>query len=280
MERVVELKWKRERIAASVHYPEQRAPYEAQSEEKGCRRMPLTIICHGFVGSRIGVDRLFVKAARRLAAEGHVVLRFDYAGCGESTGEYGDLGIDAMIEQTQAVLEYGLQCGDVDPQRITLIGHSLGGAVALLTAVRDTRVKRLVLWSAVAYPFNDIVSIIGRKRFDESVKQGITDYLGYSFTPNYFETLGRHQPYQEASKFQGDVLLIHGTSDDVIPADYSFLYQKVFWMRSDGQCDKEIIFQADHTYSSGDHREQVYTATIDWLRQWEQRQQQWAHWTI
>lgn len=280
MERVVEIKWKQERIVASVHYPADRGPFEARSEEQSGKRLPLTVICHGFVGSRIGVDRLFVNAARLLADEGHIVVRFDYAGCGESTGEYGDLGIDAMLEQTQAVLDYALQCGDVDPQRVTLIGHSLGGAIALLTAVRDTRVKRLILWSAVAYPFNDIVNIIGRKRYDESVKKGRTDYLGYAFTPNYFETLGRHQPFQEASKFQGDVLLIHGTSDDVIPADYTFLYQKVFWMRSDGQCDKEIVFQADHTYSNGEHREQLYSKTLEWLRQWEDRQEQWAHWTI
>lgn len=280
MERVVELKWKQERIIATVHYPAQRGPYEPQSEELTGKRLPLTIICHGFIGSRIGVDRLFVNAARRLTAEGHVVLRFDYAGCGESTGEYGDLGIDAMIEQTQLALDYALQCGDIDPQRVTLIGHSLGGAIALLTAVRDSRVKRLVLWSPVAYPFNDIVNILGRKRYDESVKKGKTDYQGYTFTPNFLETLGRHQPFQEAAKFQGDVLLIHGTSDDVIPADYSFLYQKVLWMRNEGQCDKEIIFQADHTYSIGEHREQVYLTTLDWLRKWEKKQEQWAHWTI
>lgn len=280
MERFVEVKWQDERLAVSVHYPPQRQPYEERAEEGKVSRVPLTIICHGFVGSRIGVDRLFVNAARRLANDGHLVLRFDYAGCGESTGEYGALGIDAMIEQTQAILDYALQCSDVDPQRVTLIGHSLGGAVALLTAVRDPRIKRLALWSPVAYPFNDIVNILGRDRYDEAVKTGRTEYLGYSFTPAYFEALGKHQPFQEAPKFQGDVLLIHGTSDDVIPADYSFLYQKVFWMRSDGQCDKEIIFQADHTYSNGTHREEVYEHTMEWLKKWEKRQQQWAHWSI
>ncbi|WP_028544370.1 alpha/beta hydrolase family protein [Paenibacillus taiwanensis] len=280
MERFVEIKWQHERIAASIHYPVERTPFESRSEEKSCKRVPLTVICHGFVGSRIGVDRLFVNAARRLTAEGHIVLRFDYAGCGESSGEYGKLGIDAMIEQTQAVLDYALACGDVDPQRVTLIGHSLGGAVALLTAVKDQRIKRLVLWSPVAYPFNDIVNIVGRNRYDESVKNGKTEYLGYHFTPEYFDSLGKHQPFQEAVKFQGDVLLIHGTSDDVIPADYSFLYQKLFWMRSDGQCDKEIVFQADHTYSNGSHREAVYDRTIEWLQHWERRQQQWAHWSI
>ncbi|CAH8706516.1 alpha/beta hydrolase [Paenibacillus thiaminolyticus] len=276
MERHVDIRWRDERLAATIHYPGARAPYELGEE----RRVPVTIICHGFVGSRIGVDRLFVNAARRLAEIGHIVMRFDFAGCGESTGEYGRIGLDDMIEQTGAVLDYALGCGNVDPQRVTIIGHSLGGAVALLTAVRDVRVKRLILWSPVAYPFNDIVRIVGRERYDEAVTRGQSDYLGYSFTQTYFDALGRHQPFQEAPKFNGDVLLVHGTSDDVIPADYSFLYQKIFWMRGDGQCDKEIVFQADHTYSSGEHREKLFDCTLDWLKQWEKRQEEWANWSI
>lgn len=276
MERHVDIRWRDERLAATIHYPGERAPYELCEE----KRVPVTIICHGFVGSRIGVDRLFVNAARRLAGIGHIVMRFDFAGCGESTGEYGRLGLDDMIEQTGAVLNYALGCGNVDPQRVTLIGHSLGGAVALLTAVRDVRVKRLILWSPVAYPFNDIVRIVGRERYDEAVTRGQSDYLGYSFTQTYFDALGRHQPFQEAPKFNGDVLLVHGTSDDVIPADYSFLYQKIFWMRGDGQCDKEIVFQADHTYSSGEHREKLFDCTLQWLKRWEQRQEEWANWSI
>ncbi|MBN3525042.1 alpha/beta hydrolase [Paenibacillus apiarius] len=276
MERQIDIRWQQERLAATLHYPVERAPFESGSE----RRAPVTIICHGFVGSRIGVDRLFVNASRQLAEEGHIVIRFDYAGCGESTGEYGHFGLDDMIEQTQAVVNYALGCGNVDPQRVTLIGHSLGGAVAILAAVRDPRIKRLVLWSPVAYPFNDIVRIVGRERYDESMTRGASDYLGYTFTPAYFNSLGKHQPFQEASKFNGDVLLVHGTSDDIIPADYTFLYQKVFWMRSDGQCDKEIIFQADHTYSSGEHREKLFSCTIHWLKQWEKRQEEWANWSI
>jgi len=209
-----------------------------------------------------------------------MVLRFDYGGCGESSGEYGELGLDAMIEQTRTVLDYGLDIENVDPTRVTLIGHSLGGAVAVLTAARDKRVKTLVLWSAVAYPFNDIVKIVGRDKYDESVKTGQTDYLGYTFKPEYFDSLSRHQPFQQAVKFGGDVLLVHGTSDDVIPADYSFLYQKLLWMRQEGQCDKEIIFQADHTYSSGPHQQRLIKITKQWLGGLEKRHGDWLHWTI
>ena len=276
MERQIVIRHSGEELTASIHYPLR----EQQEEKAGYERHPLVIICHGFVGSRIGVDRLFVKTARELAADGCMVIRFDYIGCGESSGHYGAEGLESMIAQTRSVLDYGLDCEDVDPSRVTLIGHSLGGAVALQTAARDRRVKNLILWSAVGYPFNDIVNITGRDVYNEAVKSGTADYLGYSFTPAFFESLAAGQPFQEALKFGGDVLVIHGTSDDIIPVDYAFLYQKVFWMRPEGRCDKEIIFQADHTYSAGEPRAQLLKRTREWLRELETTQREWQNWSI
>ncbi|MBB6731212.1 alpha/beta hydrolase [Cohnella zeiphila] len=260
-------------LAATIHYPEGTA---ARCD----RKWPLVIIAHGFVGNRIGVDRLFVLAARELASKGHLVIRFDFAGCGDSEGVYGEHGLDSMIAQTRSVIDYGLALDLVDPLRVTLLGHSLGGAVALLTAVRDRRVKSLALWSPVAYPFNDIVRIVGRSVYDTAVTKGTADYLGYSLTPDFFDSLLRHQPFQETQKFSGDVLLVHGTGDETIPVDYTFLLEKTFWMRGEGRCDKVVLFQADHTYSSGEHKKELLQATADWLTGYEQRQQEWHHWSI
>lgn len=263
-------------LTASIHYPEQ----EPQLAGRGKSRTPLIVICHGFVGSRIGVDRLFVSTARELAADGYMVVRFDYAGCGESGGDYGKEGLESMVAQTRTVLDYAMNCSDIDPTRVTLIGHSLGGAVAILTSVRDHRVKSLVLWSAVGHPFNDIIKLTGRDKYDQAVIEGQADHLGYSFTPVYFDSLGNFQPFQEAKQFGGDVLVIHGTGDDVIPVDYAFLYQKVFWTRSEGRCDKEIIFQADHTYSNGSHRRELLDKTRQWLTERNVAQTDWQHWMI
>lgn len=260
-------------LTATLHYP-------SFAEPNGSGKKQAIIICHGFIGSRIGVDRLFVKAARALAAQGSFVLRFDYGGCGESSGDYGALGFDSMVNQTRTAIDYvaGMDC--VDPRRIVLLGHSLGGAVAIMTAVLDRRVKRLVLWSPVAYPFNDIVRIVGRDSYDEAVSKGGTDHAGYTLQPVFFESLMHHQPFQAAPRFGGDVLLVHGTSDELIPVDYSFLYQKVFWTRSDGICDKEIIFQAGHTYSRRQHQEEAIRLTSDWLVGVDRQQQEWQHWSI
>jgi pimeloyl-ACP methyl ester carboxylesterase len=262
-------------LAATLHYPQGGTE---QLEKNG--KYPVVVICHGFVGSRIGVDRLFVKTARQLAAKGNYVLRFDYGGCGESDGEYGSLGFDSMVDQTRTVLDYISSCDFLDPTRLSLLGHSLGGAVAIMTAVKDRRVKRLILWSAVGYPFNDIVRIVGRQSYDVAYTKGTTDYAGYTLTPLFFDSLMEHQPFQSATRFSGDVLLVHGTSDDVIPVDYGFLYQKIFWTRSEGTCEKEIIFQANHTYSTHTHQQEAIGATIRWLDGLESRADEWVNWSI
>lgn len=264
-------------LTATLHYPADEIS-KTGSGEPGKRQA--IIICHGFIGSRVGVDRLFVKTARALAAQGSFVLRFDYGGCGESSGDYGSLGFDSMVDQTRTAIDYiaGMDC--VDPRRIVLIGHSLGGAISIMTAVKDKRVKRLVLWSPVAYPFNDIVRIVGRNSYDEAIQSGSTDHAGYTLQPIFFDSLMQHQPFQSASRFGGEVLLVHGTSDELIPVDYSFLYQKIFWTRSEGLCDKEIIFQANHTYSSRTHQEEAIRVTSEWLEGLDRKQHEWHHWSI
>jgi pimeloyl-ACP methyl ester carboxylesterase len=274
MERNITIKSGQWDLSATLHYP------QGKQQANELTRVPIIIICHGFVGSRVGTNRLFVNAARLLSDQGYMVLRFDYIGCGESTGDYGATSLEKLVEQTRYVLDYVLDIDVVDPDQVIVLGHSLGAAVAILTAAKDRRVKSLILWAPVAHPFKDIVSITGRHIYDDALANGSADYLGYSFTPTFFNSLLENHPFQEIVKFSGDVLLIHGTSDDVIPVDYSFLYQKVAWTRSEGQCDKEIIHQADHTFSSKHSVARLYGRTIEWLYELKKRRKEWNGWTI
>ncbi|MDF2922104.1 MAG: permease [Paenibacillaceae bacterium] len=257
-------------LAVTLHYP----------QTKRGESHPLIVICHGFTGTRIGVDRLFVQAARAFAESGYLTIRFDYGGCGESTGDYGAGGMDRLIEETRTVLDYALSLDCVDLSRVILLGHSLGGAVAIQTAVRDKRVKRLVLWAPVAHPLADISRVIGPRVYKAIQAEGQADYLGYTLTERFIQSMADAHPLQETKRFRGDVLVIHGASDDIIPSDAAFLYQKAFWLRSDGQSDKEILVQADHYFTGSSTRTELLRLTGEWLNRQDPRHSEWNHWII
>ncbi len=256
MKEQILIRWKEHQLAATIDYP--------RNMQLGSK-YPLLIICHGFVGSKVGVDRLFVKTANALTKEQMIVLRFDYSGCGESSGDYGKTGLHELIDQTRTVIDFGVNLEQVDPKEITLLGHSLGGATAALTAANKQQIKQLILWSAVAHPYDDISRIVGKEKVRSLKNIPSIDYLGYGLTKPFFNALSRYEPLQSAAKFSGDVLLIHGTGDEDIPVSYIKDYEKVFTERVSGECETYEIQDANHTFSNSTHFNQVIAHTVNWL---------------
>lgn len=257
MKKQILINWKQEKLAAVIDYPE-----NLQAE----RKYPLLIICHGFVGSKVGVDRLFVKTSDALMKDEMIVLRFDYSGCGESSGDYGKTGLQDIIDQTRTVIDYGFNLKQVDRNEITLLGHSLGGATAALTAANERRIKRLILWSAVAHPYKDIKRIVGTEKVRLLKTASSIDYLGYGLTKQFFDSLAGYEPLKAACDFSGDVLLIHGTDDEDITVSYVRDYEKVFMNRNSGECLTSEIREANHTFSNSEHFAQLLSCTRSWLR--------------
>lgn len=84
--------------------------------------------------------------AKRLAERGSHVLRFDYHGTGDSSGETTDVSLAGMLADAESGAdELRRVCGT---GTIDVIGLRLGAAVAAQYAARHT-VRRLVLWDPV-----------------------------------------------------------------------------------------------------------------------------------
>ncbi|MBN3555610.1 alpha/beta fold hydrolase [Fictibacillus nanhaiensis] len=244
--------WKGRKLAHTLHLP--------QANGVGEKKTPLIIICHGFTSTRIGVDRLFVKTAQALVKLGYAVLRFDYAGCGESEGEYGENEFACFIDQTKEVISFGSKLPSVEERSITLIGHSLGGAVAACTAADDDRVHNVITWSAVGNPFADIKEIVGYNG-----EHAVVDHLGYAITEEFLFSLESYSPLEAIQQFSGNALFIHGTSDPVISCNYCLDYYEHSIRAMRGTTSMFLIEGANHTYSSIKHFDKLITATSEWL---------------
>lgn len=247
--------WKKEKLVLSVDFPQD---FQENKQYKAI------IICHGLIGSRVGVDRLFVKTGQRLAKENYLVFRFDYSGCGESTGIYGSYSMPELMEQTKTVINYAASLPYVE--ELILLGHSLGGATALLTANRDQRIQTLIQWAAVSNPYHELSRIFGEERIQTLKSRPSIDFHGYPFSSYYFDQMKNFYPLEEAASFQGNVLLIHGTADKDIAYEGLDRYKKSYQKRAHGSVETYSIHGACHTFSTGEHYQQLIDYTCAWLQ--------------
>jgi uncharacterized protein len=106
-------------------------------------------------GNRTPADpyRPFRQIAHALAGYGVATLRLDDRGVGGSTGNNDAASGDDVAADTHAALGWLRKRQDVAGDKLALIGHSFGGAVAPLVASTDPRLAAVVLLGAPAVTF-------------------------------------------------------------------------------------------------------------------------------
>jgi alpha/beta superfamily hydrolase len=217
---------------------------------------PGVVMCHGFTGHKAETHRLFVNAARDLAQHGLTVLRFDFRGSGDSAGEFRDMTISGEIADASAALDFLASHPQADPNRLALLGLSMGGCVAACLAGRDVRVRALVLWAAAAHPerlFNALAPEFAGKE--------LLDYSGWGLGRRFLEDLPNVQPLNEVKGYAGPSLVIHGSNDQTVPPDDA----SDFRLALGGRCRRHLIQGADHVFSSLAWKSEVITLSREFL---------------
>lgn len=231
-------------------------------EPEGIGVKPGVILLHGFAGNRIEPHRLFVKMARSLAKTGFYVFRFDFRGSGDSQGEFVDMTISGEISDALAGLNWFKENTGVDPERIGVLGLSMGGCVAAYTAAR-ANIKALVLWSAVALPLQVFEKNAPYQlMINQAKKQGYLEWNGWRIGFPFLEELPSLNPLEMIKEYTGPGLCIHGSGDQVVPIEHSHLYYRYL-----SSPDKEvyIIEEADHTFNKFEWEQEVIQKTVAWL---------------
>jgi uncharacterized protein len=121
------------KLSGVLHQPARRA---------GDARGPAFLVLHGFGSNKDGGGS--IAAARLLADAGYAALRFDMRGCGESDGERGRVICLEQVEDTRSALSYLASRSDVDGDRVGVMGHSFGAAVAVYAAGVDARIAACI----------------------------------------------------------------------------------------------------------------------------------------
>jgi pimeloyl-ACP methyl ester carboxylesterase len=96
------------------------------------------ILLHGYGGNRLEM----LNRAELLARNGYGVLLYDERGSGESGGTRTFGWLDA--QDVSLALDYLENKAEIDPQRVGVLGFSIGGQIALRAASQTDRINAIV----------------------------------------------------------------------------------------------------------------------------------------
>ena len=101
----------------------------------------------------------FLVLADYLTRKGIAVLRYDDRGFDESGGNFSTATTQDFVTDALAAVDYLLSRKEINPKEIGLIGHSEGGLIAPLAAVKSDNVGFIVLMAGPGLPGEDILKM-------------------------------------------------------------------------------------------------------------------------
>ena len=103
------------------------------------------------------LDNLYRDISRAFVAGGMATFRYDSRGTGATTLEPGQQPTwDDVVADAQEALKYLSERGEVDGERLAVVGHAMSSPIALKLAAADKRVKSVALVAAPGRPLVDV----------------------------------------------------------------------------------------------------------------------------
>ena len=226
---------------------------------------PAVVFFHGFTGTKVEPHRIFVKTARELATIGFYALRFDFRGSGDSEGNFSEMTIGGEVSDAIKSIDVLSAMQGVDPERIGILGLSMGGCVAACVSGQDKRVKSTVLWAPLSDdPPDRREEILARSKHTptpEEIAQLNPNIVGKAF----YEELPNISPSKTIQQFTGPLLVIHGSGDETVPVSHGKRYYELMSER-EALTELEIIDKADHTFNTVASEQAVIAKSVAWFQ--------------
>src|SRR5581483_4382449 len=121
---------------------------------------PAIVFNHGYIPPpQYRTTERYVAYVDAFARNGYVVIKPDYRGHGSSEGEArGGYGSPDYVIDVLNALASLRRWPEVDPNRVGMWGHSMGGFVTLRAMVVDRGIKAGVIWAGVVASYPDLIA--------------------------------------------------------------------------------------------------------------------------
>ncbi|MEM9467681.1 MAG: alpha/beta fold hydrolase [Actinomycetota bacterium] len=196
------------------------------------------------------------RLAKALTNAGWLTMTFDFTGLGDSGGDFGETTV-------------GTEVGDITRAAVTLIerntgpclliGHSLGGAAAVLAADRLKTVDRVV---AIASPAEvDHVEHLfeDAPRIDDGSACATIGGRTFRIGPEFQADLARHDVVDAAADLDRPFLVVQAGADTIVGPEQTTRLAEA------GGAELVVVDGADHLFSGPESSRRLAAAVLDWL---------------
>ncbi len=223
--------------------------------------LPMVLLPHGGPHSRDGDE--FDTWTEFLADRGYAVLQVNFRGSSGYGHEFESAGLRRwgleMQDDLSDAVQWAVTQSLADGARVCIVGASYGGYAALMGVVKTPEAYRCAVSFAGVSDLIDLVShssqyVGGRQRAEMSIGKAWGDR----------ERLRDTSPALQAARIQAPVLLVHGTSDRIVPVEQSQDMAKA--LRRAGKSYRYIEQEGgDHWLSRFQHRLEFFRALESFL---------------
>ena len=251
---------------------------------------PVVIYAHGFNGFKDWGN--FDLIAEAFANAGFAFVKFNFSHNGtapEQPEDFADLeafgnnNYTKQLEDLKIVMDWA--CDEKNPYKnvfdknnIYLIGHSMGGGIAILFASGDSRVKKVVGWAAISecktpwgnWPVEKMKEwLLNGVQYYTNTRTNQQMPLYYQLYLDYQNNKGRLDIEKAIKRLRIPILLCHGSNDIAVPVEKA--YQLQGWQPAANLfiVESNHVFDRQHPWAKTwlpEAMEAVLQTTISFLK--------------
>lgn len=234
---------------------------------------PAIVFNHGYIppGEYRTTER-YVAYVDGFARAGYVVFKIDYRGHGNSEGEARGAHYDPgyVIDVLNAV--GALKRHDkVNPEKIGMWGHSMGGHLTITAMVVSPDIKGGVIWAGVTGTYDEFFDRWRNRRRTQTEQERAENFRrqGGDLIAAYGEPRQASDFWRAVSPvnfldgISGPVELHHATGDETVPVEFSEdLFERL--LASQAEAELFIYRGGDHNLS-GPHFSPALRRSVDFF---------------
>ena len=200
---------------------------------------------------------------RALTVQGYAVLRFDFTGLGQSEGEFAESSFSQNVNDLVSAAEKMCTLGEA-PELI--VGHSLGGAAAIVAAHQIPSIKAVATVSSPANPIH--VKSQFKEYLDEIAADGEAevDLAGRPFRikQEFVDDLARPDMNRLIRTLDRPMMILHSPNDKTVHIDNA----KVIYSHAQHPKSFVSLDKADHLLLQPDDSKFVGEVIAHWSRRY------------